>query len=47
MVCIAAHALLIISISHLCEITSFSGSTESVRTVFSDACAKMTKEEAQ
>lgn len=39
--------LLIISLSHLCEITSFTGSAESLRTVFSDACAKMTKEEAQ
>jgi hypothetical protein len=35
------------SLSRLCEVTSFSGSTESLRTMFSDACEKMTKEEAQ
>ena len=39
--------LLIMSLSRLGEITSFTGSTDSVRTIFSDACAKMTKEEAQ
>jgi hypothetical protein len=47
MVCVTALMLLIISLRRLCEVTSFTGSTESLRTVFSDACAKMTKEEAQ
>ena len=35
----------VISNSRLCEITSFTGSTDSVRTVFSEAVAKMSKEE--
>ena len=50
-VCDAAvsQRLLIISfsLSRLCEINSFSGSVESLRTMFSDACLKMTKEEAR
>ena len=47
MVVSMALALLTISLSHLCKISSFTGSTESLRTMFSDACAKMTKEDAQ
>lgn len=48
MVCVCAYLIILtIHVSRLCEITSFTGSTDSLRTVFSDACAKMTKEEAQ
>ena len=50
--CVAAPSLSLLidslSLSVICaRVTSFSGSTESLRTIFSDACKKMTKEEAR